>query len=157
MPGLTLAGYSFKKSYRVAGERKLGSSRTCAWLEGLEVDFSYDTLEVYLSKEYPEGTCEHFQLRRHELDHVDVHRRLHAAYAERLKAALAGAPGLPTKANPAAVEDQQAAERLADKVIQQVTGPLFQAFDEELKAEQARLDTPEAYRVLQSLCGGWRD
>lgn len=156
VPGLTLAQYSLNKDYHVSWSRQSRSSRLCVWVDSLELEFAYSRLEVYVSREYPRDTCEWTHVHRHEMEHVEVHRRLHQHYAALMAKALVGAGGPPTRANPAAVESSEAGRRLIEKVIAQATQPLYERFQEELAAEQAKLDTPESYRVLQGLCPGWR-
>jgi hypothetical protein len=143
VPGLTLAKHGLKRSLALSGD---GS---CVWADSVQADFSYETIDVYVSSEYGDGSCEKAQLYRHELDHVEVHRRLHAKYSAELKAALQGA--VPTRANPAAGQ-----AKLIDKVVDDALTPVYRRFQEELAAEQAKLDTPGNYLVLQSACPGWR-
>lgn len=156
VPGLTVAQYSLNKDFHISWSRQPRASRLCVWVDSLDIEFAYSRLDVYVSREYPQDTCEGVHVHRHEMEHVEVHRRLHEHYAALMSKALIGAPGLPTRANPAAVESSEAGRRLIDKVIEKTTQPLYERFQEDLASEQAKLDTPESYRVLQGLCPGWR-
>ena len=113
-------------------------------------------MDVFVSKDYPAGTCEKMYIGRHEQDHVDVHRRLHERYAGLMTEALIGAPGLPTRGNPAYFENEDAGKKIIEDAIDKITAPIYKAFEEELAVEQARLDTPESYRALQGLCPNWQ-
>ncbi len=156
VPGLTVAQYGIKKGTRISGSQKPGRRRLCVWVDALELEFSYTKLDVYVSKDYPETGCERLHIHRHELEHVAVNRRLHQRYAGLMTEALAGAPKLPTRANPASVETREAGQKLIDDAVAAVTVPLYAAFEEELKAGQAALDTPESYQALKGMCQDWQ-
>lgn len=156
VPGLTVGEYGFKKDYRISSSGRGLSGGRCVWLDSLKVDFSYAKLDVYVSRDYPDGSCEQVFANQHEMEHVETNRRVHARYAALLEQALRSAPGLPTRANPAAVDSQEAGRKLIDQAVSEATEPLYRAFEEELQVEQAKLDTPELYRGMQGLCKGWK-
>lgn len=156
IPGLTVADYGLRRKTEFSTSAGPSRGRVCLWVSELELDFTYSALDVYVSKDYPEGTCERLYIARHEEEHVEVHRRLHQRYAGLLAEALAGAPGLPTLGNPAAFEDAEAGKKIVEGVIDRIADPIYKAFEEELGVEQGRLDTPESYRALQGLCPNWR-
>lgn len=156
VPGLTVAKYALNKDFRISWSRPFLSSRLCLWVDSVDIEFAYSGLDVYVSKDYPQHSCEWAHIYRHEMEHVEVHRRLHQQYAALMARALVGAAGPPTRNNPASVESAEAGQRLIDKVITQATEPLFERFQAELAAEQAKLDTPENYRLMQGLCPLWR-
>ena len=155
VPGLTIAQYGLQREIGFSASG-VPRGRVCLWVDELEVQFAYLKVDIFVSKDYPDGTCEKMYIGRHEQDHVDVHRRLHERYAGLMTEALIGAPGLPTRGNPAYFENEDAGKKIIEDAIDKITAPIYKAFEEELAVEQARLDTPESYRALQGLCPNWQ-
>ena len=141
VPGLTIAQYGLQREIGFSASG-VPRGRVCLWVDELEVQFAYLKVDIFVSKDYPDGTCEKMYIGRHEQDHVDVHRRLHERYAGLMTEALIGAPGLPTRGNPAYFENEDAGKKIIEDAIDKITAPIYKAFEEELAVEQARLDTP---------------
>lgn len=129
---------------------------SCVWFEKVTVDLSPGSVEIFVPKEYAEGTCEYDAVLEHERGHERVHReRLERAAAE-MQAALDAAKWLPLKGNPSAAADKDAAQKALEEKVRKVVHPSFEKFKWELTIAQAELDTPALYRWVTARCQHWR-
>jgi hypothetical protein len=154
-PGLTLGAHELQTSFRITGETRSGVPGVCVWLQALDVDFRYTDIDVYVSSDYADGSCEAKEILDHEMDHVEVHRRLYGKYRAELEIRLK-AVGFPTESNPKRYPTMKAAKDDVGRLLRSMTDSLYARFKRELKAENAKLDTPANYKAIQSRCMGWR-
>jgi len=152
-PGLTRGGHELKTDFRMSGSQ--GPGGTCAWVEDLTITFDYDELEVYVSSDYADGTCEERQILAHEMDHVAVHRRAYQKHQAALKKRLLSL-GLPSPSHPKRYRNMAEAQRLVSAALKRVTESEYAAFKREITVENARLDTPQNYRAVQRRCSHWK-
>jgi hypothetical protein len=154
-PGLTVGGHELKTDFRMSGAQRSGSSGICAWVENLTITFDYDELEVYVSSDYADGTCEAKQILLHEMDHVNVHRRTYARHKAALERRIR-AVGLPSPAFPGWYRNMTEAQRTVSALLRRVTESEYESFKRDLTAGNGKLDTPQNYRAVQSRCSHWK-
>ncbi len=152
--GLTKVDHATRINLNLRHET--GGGRSCAWLEGVEVDLSPRAVEILIPSEYPEGSCEYEAILAHEREHERVHRESLAEAAKRARAALESAAWLPAKGNPASSAGPDAAESALGAEVDKVVLPIIAEYKESLKASQAELDAPALYRWTSQRCSGWK-
>lgn len=155
MLGLTTGDFKQDCTYVFRTRKKLLSKGYLLWVEDLKVRLSCENLKVYVASEYPAGSCEYEETLKHEMAHVEIHRRVYAKYSKVLEDALGQARGIPGKTRPLLVGDPEEGQRRLQALIEGIVNPVFDAYQTELAQEQAGLDTPEEYRGIQSRCNNW--
>lgn len=154
--GMTIAEHRLDYRTGIAVSRHLFGGPQCAWIERVTVDMTPRKMEVYLPREYPEGSCEYDQVLAHERSHVDTHFDVLADSADKMRRALAAASGLPARGAPLQVKDRAEAEKLVDDALDAAARPVFAEFKKTLAERQAVIDLPENYRWTASRCRDWK-
>lgn len=154
LQGLTLVEHQV--SFRAAMSLAKGLSRTCAWFDSVHVDMSPASVEIFVPKEYPRGSCEYDAVLAHEREHERVNRERLEAAARAVTEALESARWLPAKGNPIEVSDPASTEAALNEKIRKVVHPVYDGFLESLRREQAFLDKPELYQWVSKRCQGWK-
>jgi hypothetical protein len=154
-PGLTKGSHELKTDFRLSGQQRTGTRGACVWVEDLTVIFRYTELEVFVSRDYADGSCEARQILAHEMDHVAVHRRAFLKYKASLERRLSNM-GLPTPRSPGRYASMNEAQRIIGDKLQKATTGLYDAFKRELIVGNAALDTPQNYKAIQKRCRGWK-
>ncbi|MCW9001487.1 MAG: hypothetical protein OQJ87_02085, partial [Rhodospirillales bacterium] len=151
MAGLTRGEFRFRLKTRARVYRRT-TGGFCAALHDVQVGLGYETLDVYVVDRYSPGSCEYESILEHEKRHVDVFRRIEAQYVpmivERIQKKAQQMGALPVAA------ENIAADRLQDELRRMVT-PLLKEMEVMERHENAKLDTPEAYREEQKRCQKW--
>jgi hypothetical protein len=153
--GLTVADFGMDSLYEFRVRKKWFGGGYLAWVEDLRIDFSYRDVKVYVTREFPKGSCEYEATLWHEGEHVRVHREVHAKHQPLLEAAVASSKVIPLRSAPVTAASREEGKRIIGERISSVLDPVFQRFNEELTAEQAKLDTRESYEDLRRRCPGW--
>ncbi|SRR5579871_1935087 len=153
--GITQAGYSSGSLYEVNWSKKWFGSGYEMWVENLRVEFTYDTLNVYVSSGYPEGSCQYQSLLDHENQHVALHRQVYDRYEKVFQDAVGNAQGIPLVSRPLLADSVVDGKKKISEMISAVLDPPFEQFKETIQAEQSQLDTPENYAALKRECPNW--
>jgi hypothetical protein len=153
--GLTIVKHQLYFKTGVAVARRL-LRPPCAWIDHLTVDLTPTQVVIYVPREYEPSSCEAVEILRHESEHEEIHRRLLGEAARGVRAAIAKADWLPTRANQIAVADRPDAEARFEKDVEKVVDPVYADFQAELAREQAAIDTPENYERVARLCSHWK-
>lgn len=130
--------------------------RTCVWFEEVRVDLTPASIQIFVPKEYPDGSCEYDAVLAHEREHERVHRERLAAAAGEIEAALTAARWLPAKGNPLETGDRASAEAELNAKIRKVVTPVYEEYKVGLGRAQSELDRPDLYQWTASRCRGWR-
>lgn len=144
-------GTDFKGEFNIidAGEKKF-----CVNMTGVKGIF-YAYPEMYLASEYKKGSCEYQQILKHETRHINALRNFHSQYTDAYKSYLGRiALTLPV---PKPVEEKD-----VETVKEQLMTYFFEKFSMlelqsrlELRAAQAKIDSPEEYRGVAMRCQNW--
>jgi hypothetical protein len=153
--GLTQAEFGIQTLYQFNSSRKLFGGTYTMWVENLRVDFSYTAVNVYVSNEYADGSCEFNATRDHENEHLTVHRRVYEKYQKAVQEAFAAAKDLPLADHPIQASSLAEGKDKIAAMLSAVTDPVFQDFRQELSDEQGKLDTKESYDRLKGQCSHW--
>ncbi|HUO57984.1 MAG TPA: hypothetical protein VMV05_07375 [bacterium] len=153
--GLTQADYETETHYQVNWSKKWFREEYSLWVENLRVDFSYNTLNVYVSSAYPEGSCEYQATLEHENQHVEIHKQIFIRFQKVIRDTLGAAPNLPLSSNPLLVTSIEDGKKKVGETISGILDPVFDQFKSTLTEEQAKIDTPESYNELRQRCQHW--
>jgi hypothetical protein len=153
--GLTDAQFGLKTLYQFNYSKKLFQNTYSLWVEDLRVDFSYTTVNVYVSNQYPEGSCEYQATLDHENRHIQIHRQVYEKYQKILQNAFSASAVIPLINHPVTVQSLEDGKAVISQLISGVTDPVFDQFQKELSQIQGQLDSPESYAELQSQCSHW--
>src|SRR6185503_1108933 len=86
--GLTQVEFGLQTLYQFNSSKKLFQDVYSMWVENLRVDFSYTTVNVYVTNEYPRDSCEFKATLAHEDQHLEIHHRIYEKYQAILREAV---------------------------------------------------------------------
>lgn len=153
--GLTQAGFKTGTHYEVNWSKKWFKDEYSMWVENMRVEFLYDTLNVYVTSAYSEGSCEYQATLNHENEHVEIHRRLYSQYQKKFREALSGNQTIPLSNRPIPATSIEEGKKKIGDLISAAIDPVFSQFQQDLQQNQAVIDTPESYGELKSRCSNW--
>lgn len=130
--------------------------QACVWFGEVNVDITPASVQIFVPREYPAGSCEYLAVLAHEREHVQVHRARLATVAEEITSALTSAKWLPARGNPLAAADRASAEAVLNAKIRKVVTPVYERYKGNLTIAQAELDRPDLYQWVSKRCGGWK-
>lgn len=154
-PGLTLAEHELKTNYQISGLTHGRGAGVCVWVESLQVFFGFGKMDVYLSSQYAEGTCQYGVILGHENQHVAINTRVYRKYRALMERALLRDRRIPTKGNPLSVQSMAQGKAMIARLINGLTNPLYERFKREVVSENAKIDTIANYKRTQALCKEW--
>jgi len=154
-PGLTIADEEMKSDFGMETLRRAGSRVYQVWTTQINVGFSYNRMDVYISSQYGQGSCPFKAIFDHENQHVAINTQALQKYAGIMKQALENYQGFPTKDHPWKVGSVSKARSVLKKNLLGILNPIFHKFAEEVIRENAKIDTPENYKRTQALCRDW--
>jgi hypothetical protein len=154
-PGLTLAEHEFKMDYQVAGLEHPRRDGYCVWVDSVDVNFSYAQMDVYISSDYPDGSCPYRVILNHENQHVAIDERVLAKYRTLFEAVLRRNRTIPTRAHPLSVVSVKNGKSIIEERLNRIVHPILEAYKKEVIRENGKIDTPASYRRSQSLCNNW--
>jgi hypothetical protein len=154
--GLTQSEFGLKTLYEFDYSKKMFQDSYLLWVENLRINFSYTAMTVYVSSQYPEGSCEYQATLDHENQHVQIHRKIYEKYQKVLQNALSLSVDIPLANHPITVQSLEDGKAKISELISKVTNPVFDQFQQEVSQEQAQLDTPDSYRELRNRCSNWQ-
>ncbi len=156
--GLTAVGHQLRFQSLVQAETARG--RTCVWFDTVTVDLTPSSIQIFIPKEYPDGSCEYDAILVHEREHERVHKETLTAAAAEIHAALQAAAWLPARGNPLEITDRAtdraAAEEELKAKIRRVVEPVYASYKEKLAIAQSDLDRPDLYQWVSKRCAGWK-
>jgi hypothetical protein len=153
-PGITVAEHELKTDYQLGGIQR-GGGQYHVWAESVHVDFSYNQMDVYVSSQYPEGSCPYQVILWHENQHVSINTRALAQYKNLIESALKRSRNIPTKAHPIMARSMNEGGKIIAARINQIVTPLYSKFKMVVLRENAKIDTIANYRRTQAKCKQW--
>ena len=153
VPGITLAEHELKTDYEIGGLRQGRHIRV--WAESVRADFSFRKMEVYVSSQYPEGSCQYKVILTHENQHVAINLDTLKKYREIMARALMKTRSIPTKAHPLTVKSLDQGKKIIAARINRLIQPIYTRFKRAVLRENETIDTIANYRRTQALCSNW--
>ena len=154
-PGLTAAEQALNTSYQCGAMEDTRTHRFCVWADSVSVELSYTQMDVYVSNQYPEGSCPYRVILAHENQHVDINQRVLAKYLVLMRRALLKDRTLPTKDRPLPASSFENGQKVIAQRVERVVQPLYDRYKNEVLGENRKIDTPAAYRRTQAKCREW--
>lgn len=142
-------GYQLQGAFDAVG---LADGTWCLWPRAVHADLGYTATTVYVSRDYPKGTCAFAAVLSHEHDHVAINEQVVEDHAGRLRGVLAR---LARQGFPMAGPDPEIlrahAQAMMDAAFRDALGPLLA----ERTRRNAAIDTEAGYRALNAQCEQW--
>jgi hypothetical protein len=153
--GITVADYKLDALYEFNWSKKWFKPEYDMWVENLRVEFSYNTVNVYVTSNYAVESCEYQVALEHENRHVAIHRRVYGEYQQVLKDTVGHSTAIPLAGRPITVPSVERGKEIISKIISNVTDPVFEKYKQALTEEQAAIDTKASYEGLKERCRNW--
>ncbi len=154
LQGLTVVEHQLL--LRTLVSQTVSRGRACVWFDSVSVDLTPASVEIFVPREYPDGSCEYEEILSHEREHARVHAERLASFSKEIEAALRSAKWLPAKGNPLETADRVTAEAMLKDRLHKVIDPVYAKYKEDLTAAQAELDEPGLYQWVSKRCDGWK-
>jgi TPR repeat protein len=126
----------------------------CFWITGFDVSLRYRSVDVFVAKEYPVGSCPYKAILAHEREHVSVSRKNLEEFAPRVRRTLKSMR-IPTGQAPAMVVSAKQARKEVKAISDELLQPIYKDMMKSLVAAQKVVDTPQAYARVQRKCKNW--
>jgi hypothetical protein len=154
-PGITVAESEMKTDYQMEFRHREGSSVYTVWATTVTVVFEYTRMDVYVSSQYGEGSCEYSQILAHEMQHVAINEKALDQYKTMITNALRSSTRIPSRAHPLIVRSQEEGRSIVSQRVLAIVNPYFQRFHQSTEMANAKIDTISNYRRIQAKCHGW--
>ena len=126
----------------------------CVWVSRVDVILRYNSLDIFVAKEYRKHSCEYKVILEHEKQHVEVARQSLAPFIPKIESALTSF-SIPRSQNPLGVQSLDHAKRQINRRIDELIAPLRSQMSQVINKRQAKVDSPQSYRAAQKRCKNW--
>lgn len=126
----------------------------CFWVSVVNVELTYQQLDVNIAAEYEPGSCQYEAILDHEKEHVQVAQRILSPYAQQITQALTTL-SIPTRDLPALADSPEQARAQVQAVLRQTLLPVHQRMNQLVRERQAEVDTLDNYRRTWRQCRKW--
>jgi len=150
--GLVEAEIRSEASVGLNGIKQTLGGRYCM-RPSLTVKLAFEPMTLFIANEQPEGSCAFRITMDHELKHIAVYQEYLDEFAARVHGDLGRALGDEI----VYVSSRAQADAHVRSVIEKTLAPYMQAVQDEVRARQARVDSPAEYGRLerhQRWCAG---
>ena len=148
--GITYAQSSYSAEARSSATTVPGGY--CVYLTGLDVQFGFKRMEVYIASEFEPGTCEYRSVLDHENQHVAINNGMLKAFAPVFHTEI---ERLLTRQQPVFSPDAEAGMNIALTNVEKGMSALWEQFQDSTAARNAPLDTASNYAATGKLCSNW--
>jgi hypothetical protein len=149
--GLTASqlGQEYQTEFRF---RKASAGGYCVSLARAKISVGYREMTVYVSRDYPEDSCEYQAVLDHELEHVAINQSVLQAFKVKIKRAVARTLNSHRAIRVYNKAEAQSAYILAFK---RQLEPLIKSLQSERKRRNGAIDTADSYRRILARCENW--
>ncbi|MCI0404422.1 MAG: hypothetical protein L0212_13035 [Acidobacteria bacterium] len=133
------------------GMRTTVRGEKSVWVEGVEVRLSYSAVEIFIPREYAEGSCPYDVVLEHEREHVARDRTLLEDFVARVEKGLKRAE-LPTAARPLGGLTEEEGKRRIEEALEKTLKPSLDELKRKREEARAALDTRKNYEALRRRC-----
>jgi len=142
--GLVEAEIRSEASVGLNGIKQTLGGRYCM-RPSLTVKLAFEPMTLFIANEQPEGSCAFRITMAHELKHIAVYQEYLDEFASRVQGDLGRALGDEI----VYVSSQAQADAHVRSVLDKTLAPYMQAVQDEVRARQARVDSPAEYGRLE--------
>jgi hypothetical protein len=154
-PGITVAESEMKTDYQLEFSHRPGTPVYRLWATSVTVVFDYIQMDIFVSSQYGEGSCEYNQILTHEKQHVSIDERELEKYKNRMTAALKRSRLIPSRSHPLVARSAAEGKAMLSRRILGIVNPYFKKYHQAVRSENAKIDTMANYRRVQARCNGW--
>lgn len=154
-PGLTAAEQELNTNFQCGALETVHNRRYCVWADSVEVEFSYTKMDVYVSSQYPVGSCAYRVILAHENQHVAINNRALQKYLDLMRQALRRNRTIPTKDHPLVTSSFKEGQDIIAARVSRIIQPLYGRYKQEVLRENRKIDTMRNYRRIQAQCKDW--
>lgn len=130
------------------------SDHVCFWLEEIDVELVYKSIEIFVAREYKRGSCEYIAILDHENKHVEIAKDNLEKFRAKIRYALTSLL-IPSPRRPVKVASVEEVEPYYEKLFEEVLQPIYEEMWEDLISAQAAIDTPQSYAKVNARCTNW--
>ncbi len=149
--GLTMAKLSVRYETWISHAKAQGGTY-CVYLGRAEITIGYPEVSVFVSSDYPEGSCEYEAILAHEMEHVAINREVLGAHKERIRKALAR---IVRSKRALLVYNKGAARAAFIREFDLGLKSALSALALDRNQRNAGIDTESSYRRVAERCDGW--
>lgn len=149
--GLTVGELNVHYATRFSFRQALGGTY-CVSLVSAEITVGDDEIDVYVSRDYAEGSCEYETVLAHELEHVAINQRVLKAYTDQISTAFART----ARSRPSIlVHRKSEAQAAYIRELELGLRPVLKVLAARRSTDNGKIDTQDNYRRLTAKCGNW--
>ncbi|MEM7222190.1 MAG: hypothetical protein AAF495_04385 [Pseudomonadota bacterium] len=126
----------------------------CIWVSRIDVTLRYNTLDIFIAKEYRQHSCEYKVILEHEKQHVKVAQQALKPFVPKIISALTSF-SIPRAGNPLGVQSLDHAKQQINRRIDERIAPLRNQMTQVINKKQAKVDSPQSYRATFKRCKNW--
>ncbi len=126
----------------------------CFWVSSIDVEISYQQLDVNIASEFDPTSCQYKAVLDHEYEHVAVAQAIMQPYAQQIYQSLTTL-SIPTAHLPAVADSPEQARVEVAAVLRQTLTPVRDEMALLLRERQAEVDTIQNYRRTWKRCRRW--
>ncbi len=145
--GVYSTGYSF--SFESA-PRKGGGA--CVTLKEVKGRINYESLTVFVARDYKKGSCQYKVVLDHEMEHVAIFRKVFNKHVPRIRRKM---EVVARSMRPFWVSRVERAGKEMEKRLNAALKPLVNAMEREKVKKNAAIDTETNYRKITARCRKW--
>lgn len=142
--------YEFLPHYSVTQQ----NGKLCVALDKIKVYFRARPI-VFISSEFPRGSCEFNSVLEHENKHVKTLRKMHKKFSKPFKEHV---QDIILQARPLKIKSEYQMDGAMDKISAQMQAQLDEYLvdiSNELAREQIKVDAPSEYERVNKTCDDW--
>ena len=149
--GLTVWSNKYVLNYRPQ-VAQLGARKYCGRIDTVRLDLVIKTMDVYVVREYSQGSCQYAAVLAHEHDHVDVARSVMTRYRGHFEAQIRS---VADRLQPVIATSAARAAKSVYLQFDPVIKTIFNQMVREMTRLNNAIDTPRSYQRLFSQCSRW--
>ncbi len=128
------------------------SRELCLWVTGAVANITLQTRDIFIGNEFLRGSCEYRAILDHELRHARTDDAVIRAHLPRIQETLRQAIIQAGVIGPVPQDEQIAARRSLETAVANGLRAAVARLNEDRKARQAKVDTPEEYQRVAEIC-----
>ena len=149
--GVTLTTFSYEVSPKVMAYPMKGG-RYCAVPTEIRIKMGYPKFEILIDRRYRRGTCQFNAIRDHENEHVDLYLDTLDRMTPWLESRILGEVN---RIKPITETSPDRAAKYFTRILMNTIGAAAKKLSTKAARANARIDTAQSYKLIQSQCARW--
>ena len=148
--GLTRADIKMVGAYQTKIHSKAGG-RSCIEMEAITIHIILDPI-IYIAKEHKKNTCRFKAIAAHEMNHVNISKKLIEEYNGKLKKMIRSYDKLYDKKKVFKTRNKKQKIAMVQKDYQNFISLIARNMNKELSKRNAAIDTAREYKRVNDMC-----